>query len=149
MVEKRRKNVSLSVSAALVCSLLLMYIDAFRVTTNEPVIERLLGQDVKIPCFLSGYETPEVDLTYVSVQWIRKSPNGSALEVYRYELLRGHEIHRPGLNVSEEDIKKGDAGLYIPQVQVADDGEYTCIVFYTPDKGEASSTLHVSALSMT
>ncbi|XP_053305198.1 uncharacterized protein LOC128467561, partial [Spea bombifrons] len=116
----------------------------FRVTTNEPAIERLLGQDVKIPCFLSGYETPEVDLRYISIRWIRKSPNGNVSDVYRYEVISGHKASRLGSKISENDLIKGDAGLYIPQVQVGDDGEYTCSVFYTPYKGEASSILHVS-----
>ncbi|GCB63243.1 hypothetical protein scyTo_0014602, partial [Scyliorhinus torazame] len=54
-----------------------------------------------------------------------------------------HDPKRPGASISDSDLLKGNASLYLPKVQLADEGSYTCTVFITPESEKQTSTMQV------
>ncbi|XP_068115985.1 CD276 antigen homolog [Hyperolius riggenbachi] len=115
---------------------------AWRLTGNEAPIKVLVGQDVKIPCSIPDLSTP-LDLRKIIIRWTLRSPRGHKIPVYHFEESR-HTAVRLGSNIADEDIKKGDASLNISQVQISDDGEYTCTVTVNPNEGSAMTKVQVS-----
>ncbi|CAI9543393.1 unnamed protein product [Staurois parvus] len=48
-----------------------------------------------------------------------------------------------------KDLQQGNASLFIPNIQITDEGDYRCFVIFTPDSGSATSTLQVSVKPQT
>ncbi|KAM4723194.1 natural cytotoxicity triggering receptor 3 ligand 1 [Rhinophrynus dorsalis] len=111
---------------------------------NGSGIKTLRDQDVVIPCEITEYGDQKINIKSVSVQWIRKLPDGSTKNVYMFD-SRTHQSYRPGSNITDSELIKGNAGLHIPKIQFSDEGEYHCIVFYTPNKAQGKTVLKVMA----
>ncbi|KAE8605971.1 hypothetical protein XENTR_v10010542 [Xenopus tropicalis] len=112
--------------------------DPVEVKVSDSPVKVLRDQDVFIPCTITGYSSAELDLQRLSVHWTLGSG-----PVYMYD--RGsHNPIRPGSELSDRELKIGNAGLYIPQAQIRDGGEYSCTVTSGADKAEGRSTVEVS-----
>ncbi|XP_073460042.1 hemicentin-1-like isoform X3 [Aquarana catesbeiana] len=113
---------------------------ALRITMRTSVVSVLRDEDVTIPCDVSGLNP----WSAIAVLWRRKSEDGTENDVYEYSEGRV-TVYRPGSFMDNTEIWIGNAELHIPRVQFSDEGEYTCTVISTPDKGDGRATLQVSA----
>ncbi|OCT83549.1 hypothetical protein XELAEV_18021692mg [Xenopus laevis] len=111
--------------------------ETLEVKVSDSAVKVVKEQDVFIPCTISGYGSTELDLQLLSVHWSRGSD-----PVYIYDRGSPNPI-RTG---SELDVRliKGNAGLYLPQVQMNEEGQYTCTVTYNNEGAEGTSSLEVS-----
>uniref|UniRef100_A0A803JEK9 Uncharacterized XB5846708 n=1 Tax=Xenopus tropicalis TaxID=8364 RepID=A0A803JEK9_XENTR len=115
--------------------------DALGITMGGSLVNALRAHDVFIPCTITGYS--ELDLTKLSVTWTLSNKAATNQLVYKF-LSQSPQPTRPGSYISTPDLITGNAGLHLPRVQFTDEGEYTCTVFYTPDKAVGESALQVS-----
>lgn len=113
-----------------------------RVTGKDVPIEALRGDDVTIPCLLSGVPIP-LNLQKVTVVWTLRLQNGIEREVYSFQ-RSSHQSWRNRSHMNDRDLQQGNASLSIPNIQIEDEGDYICFVIVTPDSGTTTSTLHVS-----
>ncbi|XP_073460112.1 uncharacterized protein [Aquarana catesbeiana] len=109
--------------------------------------EALRGEDVTIPCLLSGVPIP-LNLREVSVTWTLILQNGTENDVYRFRNSH-HESLRSRFHMDDKDLLQGNARLSITNIQITDEGEYRCYVIVTRDHGSITSTLLVSAKPQT
>ncbi|OCT83532.1 uncharacterized protein LOC108713701 [Xenopus laevis] len=117
--------------------------DTLGVKTSDFPIKFLRNQEAFIPCTVTDYGAGELDVKLFSFEWKMKTMNGSDKQVYLY-VSGTHTPTRPGSYISDSEIIRGNAGLHLPRVQFTDEGEYTCTVFYTPNKVVGKSALQVS-----
>ncbi|XP_078271721.1 uncharacterized protein LOC144602449 [Rhinoraja longicauda] len=102
-------------------------------------MEVSVNEDILLKC---TYNQLESNLSHVAVQWLLDLPT-SQREVFRFN-GGSHVPRRRGARISEEALRKGNASLYLPNVQRDEEGKYTCVIFVTPHKAEKSSVLLVS-----
>ncbi|XP_040183828.1 uncharacterized protein LOC120916956 [Rana temporaria] len=117
------------------------------VTGKDGPTEALRGEDVTIPCLLSGVLIP-LNLQILSVRWSRRLQNGTEYTIYQFHDSH-HQSSRPGSHMNDRDLQQGNASLSIPNIQITDEGDYHCSVIVTPDADSATSTLHVSVKPQT
>ncbi|XP_077309751.1 natural cytotoxicity triggering receptor 3 ligand 1-like [Lithobates pipiens] len=122
-------------------------VQKLRVTGKDSPVKGLVGEDVTLPCLLSGVRTP-LNLLVVRVLWKLKSPDGAERQVYHFESFK-HSPSRSGSHMADSDLVQGNFSLYIPHVQISDDGDYICSVLVSPDDGSAKFPLHVSVKPQT
>ncbi|XP_073462118.1 uncharacterized protein [Aquarana catesbeiana] len=130
----------------IICFLLLLGSGDFQVrgltvTGKDGPTEALRGEDVTIPCLLSGVLIP-LNLQILSVVWSLRLQNGTEYKVHQFQDSH-HQSWRNGSHMNDRDLQQGNASLYIPNIQITDEGDYLCFVIVTPDGGTATSTLHV------
>ncbi|XP_078076920.1 uncharacterized protein LOC144498907 isoform X2 [Mustelus asterias] len=114
---------------------------------NSRSEKAIVNKDVLLECRVSGY-TREIDLKNVGVQWFYQrlgAPDMQKREVYQFTSGK-HTPYRKGAIIFDDELKKGIASLFLPSVQFAEEGDYTCVVFITPDTGSGKSSMTVSAL---
>ncbi|XP_073460107.1 uncharacterized protein [Aquarana catesbeiana] len=136
----------------IICFLLLLGSGDFQVrgltvTGKDVPIEALRGNDVTIPCLLSGVPIP-LNLQIVSVVWTLRLQNGREHEVYSFQ-RSSHQSSKPGFHMNDRDLQQANASLSITNIQIEDEGDYICFVIVTPDSGTTTSTLHVSVKPQT
>ncbi|XP_078076918.1 uncharacterized protein LOC144498906 [Mustelus asterias] len=100
----------------------------------------LVNEDISLECKFTGYDAAGFSLDNVGVQWI--GPNGQDIYVFNGGIA---SPKRNGAKMSTADLQKGDASLHLLDIQLTEEGQYTCIVFVTPEKVEKKSGLEVSA----
>ncbi|XP_072905588.1 uncharacterized protein [Hemitrygon akajei] len=100
-----------------------------------------LNTDIVLECKVTDFGMPVLDLSNVGVQWLYGSQRK---EIYTFN-ARTITSKRSGATISETELQKGDASLYLPNIQLSEAGEYTCVVLVTPDKVEKSSQVVVLA----
>ncbi|XP_073460115.1 uncharacterized protein [Aquarana catesbeiana] len=122
-------------------------VQKLRVTGKDSPVKGLVGEDVTLPCLLSGVRTP-LNLLVVRVLWKLKSHDGTEHQVYHFESFK-HSPSRSGSHMAHSDLVQGNFSLYIPHVQISDDGDYICSVLVSPDDGSAKFPLHVSVKPQT
>ncbi|XP_068117869.1 natural cytotoxicity triggering receptor 3 ligand 1-like isoform X3 [Hyperolius riggenbachi] len=93
----------------------------------------LRGQDVTISCNIANMDNSKA----IAVEWKNNQNN-----VYVYN-NGGVTLHRDGSYMDVEEILKGNAELHLPNVQISDDGEYTCKVINTPRDASGKTALQV------
>ncbi|XP_073460110.1 uncharacterized protein [Aquarana catesbeiana] len=136
----------------IICFLLLLGSGDFQVrrltvTGRDGPIEALRGDNVTIPCLLSGVPIP-LNLQILSVVWTLRLQNGTEHEVYGFR-SSSHQSSRPGSHMNDRDLQQGNASLSIPDIQIEDEGDYICFVIVTPESSTTTSTLHVSVKPQT
>ncbi|XP_072448984.1 uncharacterized protein [Chiloscyllium punctatum] len=104
----------------------------------EP-LEVLANEDALLKC---KYKEPESDLSHVAVRWTFTSQTAKK-DVYIFNGGK-HQPIRNGAKMFDNALQKGNASLYLPNVQRYEEGTYTCVVFVTPHKEEKSSVMQVS-----
>ncbi|XP_060694944.1 neurofilament medium polypeptide-like isoform X4 [Hemiscyllium ocellatum] len=102
-------------------------------------LEVLANEDALLKC---KYKEPESDLSHVAVRWTFTSQTAKK-DVYIFNGGK-HQPIRNGAKMFDNALQKGNASLYLPNVQRYEEGTYTCIVFVTPHKEEKSSVMQVS-----
>ncbi|XP_066439714.1 CD276 antigen homolog [Eleutherodactylus coqui] len=127
--------------AVIFFSLLHTGADTLEIRRIDSPVEALLGHNVIIPCHFTGYKASHLDLSTVSVRWTLRT-----LEEELIYLFNGGQRvqNRSGSDIPERGLVEGDAGLHIPNLQIRDEGEYTCSVIVTPDKATSKVTLQLS-----
>ncbi|XP_078077512.1 uncharacterized protein LOC144499271 [Mustelus asterias] len=114
--------------------------DTINLEIFQSPLKVLLNEDVLLKCKVTGYVGDTIDPQTVGVQWMLEGQT----EVY-YFIGGNHEPKRPGANISDNDLLKGDVSLYLSKVQLADEGRYTCKVIITPESAEQTSAMQVLA----
>ncbi|PIO12785.1 hypothetical protein AB205_0085000 [Aquarana catesbeiana] len=104
------------------------------------VVSVLRDEDVAIHCDVSGLNPGSA----IAVLWRRTSENGTEYDVYNY-IDEKETSYRPGSYIEPKEVRKGNAELHLPRVQISDEGVYTCTVINTPNSAEGRATLQVSA----
>ncbi|XP_025750129.1 natural cytotoxicity triggering receptor 3 ligand 1 isoform X1 [Callorhinus ursinus] len=103
----------------------------------------LLNHNATIICKVQGYH--HLDITIMGITWFWKH-RVSATEVKLFEFFGDHQMTvRPGASVSPWRLKRGDASLQLPGVQLWEAGEYRCEVVITPHKAVGTVRLEVVA----
>ncbi|KAM9659848.1 natural cytotoxicity triggering receptor 3 ligand 1 [Trichechus inunguis] len=103
----------------------------------------LLNANATIFCKIPG--SPHLDIRIMGITWFWKSQESSE-EVKIFEFFGDHQNPiRPGATVSLSRLKKGDASLQLPGVQLEEAGAYRCEVVVTPQKAQGWVWLEVVA----
>ncbi|XP_059832358.1 uncharacterized protein LOC132397552 [Hypanus sabinus] len=100
-----------------------------------------LNTDITLECKVTDFGSPVLDLSNVGVQWLYGSQRK---EIYSSK-AGAAASKRSGAKISTTELQKGDASLYLPNIQLSEAGEYTCVVLVTPDKVEKSSRVVILA----
>ncbi|XP_026502349.1 tapasin-related protein-like [Terrapene carolina triunguis] len=79
-----------------------------------------------------------INLTVLQVHWYFSDQS-----VAQYD--RGEEIFAPGVSISEQELQIGNASLGMENVQMSDEGQYTCVVGYGAERQQSVTTLRVLA----
>ncbi|XP_062918053.1 uncharacterized protein LOC134353704 isoform X2 [Mobula hypostoma] len=101
----------------------------------------LLNTDITLECKVTDFGTPLLDLSNVGVKWLYGSQRK---EIYIFN-AGDAMAKRHGAKIFETELRKGDASLYLPNIQLNEAGEYICVVLVTPDRVEKSSQIVVLA----
>ncbi|XP_072322181.1 uncharacterized protein [Scyliorhinus torazame] len=112
--------------------------DTIKLDIFQNPLQVFLNEDVLLKCEVAGYIGDNIDPKTVGVEWILDSHT----EVYSF-MGGEHDPKRPGASISDSDLLKGNASLYLPKVQLADEGSYTCTVFIFPESEKQTSTMQV------
>ncbi|XP_074855142.1 natural cytotoxicity triggering receptor 3 ligand 1 [Carettochelys insculpta] len=111
---------------------------------SEPLTVSL-NYNVSIPCNISGYVTPELDIKKVGVTWFHKTQSADKeQEVFVFHTGQ-HIPYRNGASMSDNDLKRGNAALSLPQIQFKEAGIYRCYVIVTPSEADGTTILQVVA----
>ncbi|XP_013367482.1 PREDICTED: natural cytotoxicity triggering receptor 3 ligand 1-like [Chinchilla lanigera] len=109
---------------------------------GRPLTVRL-NDNVTIPCKVHDF--PMLDHSSMGMRWKRENQVSNAedtvLEIYGDK----KNVTRTGAEVSPDWLKSGDASLYLPGVQVGDEGMYRCQVVVPPQMQEEMVLLEVTA----
>uniref|UniRef100_A0A6J0UD81 Natural cytotoxicity triggering receptor 3 ligand 1 n=1 Tax=Pogona vitticeps TaxID=103695 RepID=A0A6J0UD81_9SAUR len=103
------------------------------------------GEDVVLQCDIIEHSPSELDIKKMAVVWHQETSgvNGKK-ELYLF-LGGKHTSNRNGSRLDESELEKGNAALFLPQIQAKDEGAYTCSVTVTPDHAEGTTILEVLA----
>lgn len=102
-----------------------------------------LNDNTTIVCKVPG--SPYLDVKIMGITWFRKN-QVSKEESKLFEFFGHHQkALRPGATVSLQRLKRGDASLQLPAVQLHEAGEYRCELVVTPEKAQGRVWLEVLA----
>ncbi|XP_019602164.2 natural cytotoxicity triggering receptor 3 ligand 1 [Rhinolophus sinicus] len=101
------------------------------------------NDNATINCKIPG--SPQLDIRIMGVTWFRKNQVKDT-ESKVFEFFGNHqEAFRPGAAVFPWKLKRGDASLQLPGVQLKEAGQYRCEVVITPNKLQGTVWLQVVA----
>ncbi|XP_043922243.1 uncharacterized protein LOC122797787 [Protopterus annectens] len=96
-----------------------------------------IGQNITLTCIFES--TIHIELRYLYVKWSRE---GQVVITFH----SGHiEVNRTGAKLFTSVLEAGNASLFLPDVGIADEGEYQCYVFAPSSDKTASLKLQVAA----
>lgn len=100
-----------------------------------------LNDNTTIVCKVPG--SPYLDVKIMGITWFWKN-QVSKEESKLFEFFGHHQkALRPGATVSLQRLKRGDASLQLPAVQLHEAGEYRCELVVTPEKAQGRVWLEV------
>ncbi|XP_051821083.1 natural cytotoxicity triggering receptor 3 ligand 1 [Antechinus flavipes] len=103
-----------------------------------------LNENVTIPCVFR-YGSLSLDINTVGVRWYRRSWN-SEQENEIFEYYGGNQtLFRPGASILISELKWGHAFLFLPFIQLQEEGEYRCEVIIPPNRAQATARMDVVA----
>lgn len=127
--------------------LLIVFIFLYEETLDvkmEAQVTAFLSNDTSLPCQISGYSTPELDIKRMAVTWYLKTTGGNEEKRRVYSIVAGNSTsYRNGAWLDENQLKKGNATLFLPQIQLNEKGTYICSVTVTPDRVDKMSDLEI------
>uniref|UniRef100_A0A671G1N8 Ig-like domain-containing protein n=1 Tax=Rhinolophus ferrumequinum TaxID=59479 RepID=A0A671G1N8_RHIFE len=101
------------------------------------------NDNATIDCKIPG--SPQLDIRIMGVTWFRKNQVNEP-ESKVFEFFGNHQAaFRPGATVFLWKLKRGDASLQLPGVQLKEAGQYRCEVVITPEKAQGTVWLQVVA----
>ncbi|KAM4030692.1 uncharacterized protein ACNLHF_018348 isoform 2-T2 [Anomaloglossus baeobatrachus] len=116
--------------------------ECLEVTTSAPQPVVLVDGDILLHCHFTLLELIRVE--DVAVKWTVRGSGGALRLVYTFD---GDKINslRPKSSIDHRLLETGNASLYLPNLTLEDEGEYTCTVLISPEVGEASLVLRLAA----
>ncbi|XP_061466236.1 natural cytotoxicity triggering receptor 3 ligand 1 [Rhineura floridana] len=118
--------------------------ETLKVTTRS-LMTVALDTDVMIPCDISEYSTPQLDITKTAVEWHWKTSVEETEKIVYSVVSRVHWSSRNNVRMDENNLKKGNAALFLPQIQLSEGGTYRCFVIVTPDQAEGVTVIELFA----
>ncbi|CAJ0930913.1 unnamed protein product [Ranitomeya imitator] len=112
------------------------------VTTSPPQPLVLVDGDILLHCHFTFLEPIRAE--DVAVKWTVKSSGDAVRPVYTFDGVRINSL-RPESSIDHRLLETGNASLYLPNLTLEDEGEYTCTVLISPEVGEASLVLRLAA----
>ncbi|KAM6459124.1 natural cytotoxicity triggering receptor 3 ligand 1 [Liasis olivaceus] len=104
-----------------------------------------LGANVILLCEISGYPGTELDINKTAVIWYLKTSEGGKIETLYSVIAGDHYSNRTGSRLDTVQLKNGNASLFLPQIQINEEGKYICFVIVTPVKAEGATILDLVA----
>ncbi|XP_015744135.1 natural cytotoxicity triggering receptor 3 ligand 1 isoform X1 [Python bivittatus] len=104
-----------------------------------------LGANVILLCEISGYPGPELDINKTAVIWYLKTSEEGKIETLYSVIAGDHYSNRTGSRLDTVQLKNGNASLFLPQIQINEEGKYICFVTVTPVKAEGATILDLVA----
>uniref|UniRef100_W5NAE1 Butyrophilin subfamily 1 member A1-like n=1 Tax=Lepisosteus oculatus TaxID=7918 RepID=W5NAE1_LEPOC len=106
---------------------------SFTVQVPDKPLVAQLGADLMLPCHLSPAHSAEP----LEVRWARKERN-EEVHLYRHRTEKQGRAFEGRVSLFKDSLKQGNVSLLIRDLQVSDEGLYTCFVdsgsYY--DRGE-------------
>ncbi|XP_073491231.1 tyrosine-protein phosphatase non-receptor type substrate 1-like [Aquarana catesbeiana] len=96
----------------------------------------LIGSTTLVPCSFT-VDSPPVDTKYLAIVW-----KYGEKELVRYDKEKSAS---PRMSINEKEAKQGNASLTINNVSIADQGNYKCLITYSPMKGMKEIQVDIQA----
>ncbi|XP_014340774.1 uncharacterized protein LOC102346001 isoform X2 [Latimeria chalumnae] len=120
--------------------------ETLEVRINPSLLRVQRNEDVLLECLITGFESAKLDLSIVRVQWyLIPSANTDRRELLYFFSSSNATAARIGSQISEEELKKGNASLYLPRIKVSEEGTYECIVHILQLKAQRACKVLISA----
>ncbi|XP_068947185.1 uncharacterized protein [Petaurus breviceps papuanus] len=104
-----------------------------------------LNANVTIPCLLSGYGSSPLNLSFIGVRWYLERWNSTNEDkIFEYNGGKWTQV-RPGASISMSELRKGDASLHLPHIQLQEGGKYRCDIIIPPSLVQGTARLDVMA----
>ncbi|XP_036621302.1 natural cytotoxicity triggering receptor 3 ligand 1 [Trichosurus vulpecula] len=104
-------------------------------------------EDVTMLCALSSDGTLNLAISVTGVRWsLRRSNSDKEDKILEYNGKNLTQF-RPGANISMSGLRRGDASLFLPSIQLREGGEYRCEIIIPPDRFQGTARLDVVAQS--
>ncbi|XP_026562302.1 natural cytotoxicity triggering receptor 3 ligand 1 isoform X2 [Pseudonaja textilis] len=101
----------------------------------------VLGTNVTLQCKISDYAPPELDIKKSIFIWYLETSERNKIEKL-YSVVAGeHFSNRDGSRLDTIQLKNGNASLFLPQIQLHEEGKYICVVIVASAKVEGATIL--------
>ncbi|XP_063286812.1 uncharacterized protein LOC134571996 [Pelobates fuscus] len=130
------KTMKLGLCVFLYILLLQQLSSGVEVTVESPQTA-LIGSSILLPCTFR-INNPPINPNFLAVFWKFRN-----IELMKYD-NKGMTANSK-VSVNEQDFKNGIVSLSLHNVTISDEGTYTCLVIYSPDRQEKTVDLHVKA----
>nr|XP_020860960.1 natural cytotoxicity triggering receptor 3 ligand 1-like [Phascolarctos cinereus] len=102
-----------------------------------------LSANVTIPCTLYEHDSVNLNISVIGIRWFQRRSN-SDKEDNVFEYNGGKQTQfRPGASISLSGLRKGNASLFLPSIQLQEAGEYRCEIIIPPIKVERTARVDV------
>lgn len=101
----------------------------------------ILGTNVTLQCKISDYPPPELDIKKTMFIWYLETSEGNKIEKLHSVVAGEHSSNRGGSRLDTIQLKNGNAALFLPQIQLNEEGKYICVVILTSVKAEGATIL--------
>ncbi|XP_062994023.1 V-set domain-containing T-cell activation inhibitor 1-like isoform X2 [Elgaria multicarinata webbii] len=106
-----------------------------KVKADPTLVKAAVGDDVLLECVFS-FDGAPMDLSHLMIQWFRQ---GKQLAEFDNVVT----VSRHGVNMSQEEVAKGNASLLLSRVGVENAGNYRCYITYSSEVHIREVTLQV------
>ncbi|XP_068929362.1 natural cytotoxicity triggering receptor 3 ligand 1 isoform X2 [Petaurus breviceps papuanus] len=104
-----------------------------------------LNANITIHCVLSDYGSLPLNISVIGVRWFLRTSNSAKEDiVFLYNGGKWTQF-RPGANIEISGLRRGDASLHLPHIQLQEGGEYRCEVIIPPNRVQRTARLDLVA----
>ncbi|XP_015683004.1 uncharacterized protein LOC107298155 [Protobothrops mucrosquamatus] len=100
-----------------------------------------LGKNVTLQCEISDYPPPELDIKKTTFIWYLQTSEGNKIEKLCSVIAGEHSSNRAGSRLDTIQLKNGNAALFLPQIQLNEEGKYICVVITASLRAEGATIL--------